>query len=66
MAEFCLACFNKIEEVPYDATDVKLSRLPVLCEGCGEMRRVVVGLTESAWHKSARTRANRKFFGKQP
>ncbi|MDY3618274.1 hypothetical protein [Agathobaculum sp.] len=44
MAEFCLECFNQIEERNYTRKDVKLSFLPDLCEGCGESRRIVVGL----------------------
>ena len=44
MAEFCLDCFNELEETSYSPKDVRLSLMRELCEGCGEPRRVVVGL----------------------
>ncbi len=42
MAEFCLKCFNKINETHYTRLQVKRSKELDLCEGCGEYKRVVV------------------------
>lgn len=45
MAEFCLECFNKyVLPKGYQSLeekDVKLSKHPELCEGCGEEKKVV-------------------------
>ena len=42
MAEFCLDCLNKMDGTHYTKWDVKLSWGVDLCEGCGEMKRVVI------------------------
>ena len=44
MAEFCLECFNKLNDTNYKKADVILTRDLDLCEGCGEMKPVVVDL----------------------
>ena len=42
MAEFCLKCFNEINETSYRENEVWLEE--DLCEDCGEWRRCVMGL----------------------
>ena len=42
MAEFCLDCWNRINGTHYTKWDVKLSWGLDLCEGCGEMKHVIV------------------------
>lgn len=42
MAEFCLDCFNKSWNKELQENDVTLSQYPELCEGCGEVKPVVV------------------------
>ena len=43
MAEFCLDCWNKLNQKKLTERDVVLSRDYDLCEGCGEFCRVVEG-----------------------
>ncbi len=42
MAEFCLECYNKINQTDYKEKDVVMSSFPELCEGCGECKKVVI------------------------
>ena len=42
MAEFCLACLNKISGTSYTEADFLLSWEVDLCENCGKMVNVVV------------------------
>ena len=42
MAEFCLECFNKINETTDDESKYIMSDYLDLCEECGEWKRVVV------------------------
>ena len=42
MAEFCLACWNKMHRKNLCKWDVKLSWGVDFCEGCGEWKRVVL------------------------
>ena len=42
MAEFCADCFNKMNQTDYPPEDFGLSKRLDLCEGCGEMKRVVI------------------------
>lgn len=44
MAEFCLNCFNKMENANLKKRHVVLSSEEDLCEGCGEYKRVVMRL----------------------
>lgn len=41
MAEFCLDCLRKIDNKDYWRIQVKLSKDLELCEGCGQMKRIV-------------------------
>lgn len=43
MAEFCLDCWNELNDTHLTERDVILSKERDLCEGCGEPRRVVEG-----------------------
>ena len=42
MAEFCLKCFNKINETNDDENKYIMSEYLDVCEECGEWKRVVV------------------------
>jgi len=47
MAEFCLDCWNKLNETDCSKCEVILSRELELCEGCGEMKRAIVDFRRS-------------------
>ena len=42
MAEFCLDCFNKRNDTNYTKKDFIISKDLGLCEGCGELKQVVI------------------------
>jgi len=42
MAEYCLKCYNKLENKNYTKDDVVLSSYPETCEGCGQIKYTVV------------------------
>lgn len=42
MAEFCLECWNALNDTKYTERDLVLSRFPDLCEGCEQYKKVVV------------------------
>ena len=42
MAEFCLDCWNKINETDDPADQYIISNELDLCEGCGEVKHVIV------------------------
>ena len=42
MAEFCLECWNKINNTNYPAKKFILTDEYDLCEGCGELKKVVI------------------------
>ena len=42
MAEFCLGCWNQINESQDTEKDWVLSKEPELCEGCGKYVPVIV------------------------
>ena len=44
MAEFCLDCWNKLNETNDPAEKYILSRNLDLCEGCGEWKQTIVAL----------------------
>ena len=46
MAEFCLECFNKINNANLKKRDVTLSKYPTLCEECGEIKPVIIRIWE--------------------
>jgi len=47
MAEFCLDCWNKINETDDDEREYILSEDLDLCEGCGEWKHVIVAKRKS-------------------
>ena len=49
MAEFCLDCWNKMNEMKDSPRRYILSRELDLCEGCGEYKRVIV--VERLWSR---------------
>lgn len=52
MAEFCLDCWNKINETDESEWDYVLSEDLELCEGCGEFKHVIImERTEYYTHK---------------
>ena len=44
MAEFCLECWNKITGTQEPEEKLLFSRVPDLCEGCGERKPVIIRL----------------------
>lgn len=52
MAEFCLECWNKINETQDSKWRYALSRGKELCEECGEYKRVIV--VERLWSRGQR------------
>ena len=42
MAEFCLECWNKMNNTNYPAKKFILTEENDLCEGCGELKKVVI------------------------
>ncbi|MBQ2889742.1 MAG: hypothetical protein IJE41_04740 [Clostridia bacterium] len=42
MAEFCLECFNKINETNYSKYDCVMSSDLCFCEECNEIKKVVI------------------------
>ena len=44
MAEFCLECWNKITGTQEPDGKFLFSRVPDLCEGCGEWKPVIIRL----------------------
>ena len=42
MAEFCIGCFNKINETNEPEGKYIMSKEPSLCEECGEWKTVVI------------------------
>ncbi|MGN1008494.1 MAG: hypothetical protein ACI4PV_06070 [Butyricicoccus sp.] len=42
MAEFCLECWNMLNDTKYTERELVLSHFPDLCEGCGQYKKVVV------------------------
>ncbi len=63
MAEFCLECWNDLNESQLTEDDVILTEYPDLCEGCAEMKPVVLAYRkrrekkkENGWLKNQRFR----------
>ena len=48
MAEFCLTCWNKTQNIPLQEKNVVISKELDLCEGCGKMKQVIV-CTKKGW-----------------
>ena len=44
MAEFCLQCWNRLHGREDTKWDVRLSKEPELCEGCGRLCQTVVDI----------------------
>ncbi len=49
MAEFCLECWNKINETKDFSYRYVLSWRKELCEGCGEYKRIIIA--ERQWSR---------------
>jgi hypothetical protein len=49
MAEYCLKCFNKMNNTDYSKRDVILSKDEDICEGCGSWVPVVIRLALGFW-----------------
>lgn len=50
MAEFCLECWNKMNHTRLTKKDVFLSKDLDLCEGCAELKRVIVRYKKRFFH----------------
>lgn len=55
MAEFCLGCWNKLNEMKDSKRRYILSWEKDLCEECGEYKRVIVA--ERLWSRAQRVTA---------
>ena len=44
MAEFCLECWNKLNHTHLQEKDVTITEDFELCEGCAQMKQVLVSL----------------------
>ncbi len=44
MAEFCLECWNRLNQTADGAEEFVISKQPDLCEGCGSLKPVIVTL----------------------
>ena len=42
LAEFCVQCWNELNDTDRPESDYILSWEPELCEGCGEWKRTVI------------------------
>ncbi len=42
MAEFCLACWNKVNDINLTGKDVILSKRLTLCEECSEWKYIIM------------------------
>lgn len=42
MAEFCVDCWNKMNETDYSSNRFVISKEIDLCEGCGEFKNVII------------------------
>lgn len=42
MADFCVECWNRINETNYPTTKYFVTRGNYLCEGCGEYKPVII------------------------
>lgn len=52
MAEFCLECFNKVNEVDFGKWDVSIDRFSLeLCEECGDWKHCVLSVRPWARYK---------------
>ena len=43
-AEFCLACWNELNETNLSETDVTFSKYDDLCEGCAQYKKTIICL----------------------
>ena len=49
MAEFCLDCWNKLNNTNDSEKIYKLSKDKELCEGCGEVKNIII-MTQKAYY----------------
>lgn len=63
MAEFCLACWNKLHGENLTEDDISLSFDLDFCEGCAEWKPVVVSLLRPSMISKFRRALQRKLFG---
>jgi len=61
MAEFCLDCWNKLNHTFLEEKDVTLSEELDLCEGCVQIKQVIVRLAPP--RRSAARRGGRRGTG---
>ena len=51
MAEYCLECFNEINDIKLFEREVKFSRNLNLCEGCIQRKLVIVRIKRRGWRR---------------
>ena len=53
MAEYCFDCYNQVLGIKCDKSEVELSLDLDLCEGCGEMKQVVICMRRHFFYNEA-------------
>jgi len=51
MAEFCLECWNRINNTKHKKRQYIMSDYLDLCEGCGQMKQVILVHRASYWRR---------------
>ena len=54
MAEFCLACWNRINKMNDPPVKYIFTNELELCEGCGEWKRVIITTCSSYYYRISR------------
>lgn len=54
MAEYCLDCFNKIEQTNFTENQVIESKYPSICEGCKQPKKVVIRVRRFVFNRFRR------------
>lgn len=61
MAEFCLSCWNQINNANDLPQKYIISKALDLCEGCGEWKNVIIAEKRHfSWHTGKRSREQRE------
>lgn len=51
MSDFCLECWNKLNNINLSPNDVKISKDQSLCEGCSKYKNVIIKMNKAALKK---------------
>ena len=42
VAEFCLPCWNKLNDLTLKESEAKISKDLVFCEGCADLKKIIL------------------------